>query len=195
VTGPTGPLKIVKKEEKMPDKSSDSLKSELRYLAIGQVIRAHGVRGEISVIVLTDFPERFATMEWVYLGDQTEAKSFHLEKYRWHKQNVLLTLAGVTTRTQAEKLRGQLVQIPIEEAMPLPEGSYYPHQLLGLQVMTSAGQRLGVVTDILETGANDVYVIKGESQTEILLPAIPDVVKAIDLEKGQIVVELLDGLI
>jgi 16S rRNA processing protein RimM len=185
----------VKKEGRMPDKSSDLLKSELRYLAIGQVIRAHGVRGEISVTILTDFPERFAAMEWVYLGNELEAEPFRLENYRWHKQNVLLTLAGVTSRTQAEKLRGQLVQIPIEEAMPLPEGSYYLYQLLGLQVMTGAGQILGVVKDILETGANDVYVVQGEDQAEILLPAIPDVVKAIDLENGQMVVELLDGLI
>jgi 16S rRNA processing protein RimM len=101
----------------------------------------------------------------------------------------------VTTRTQAEQLRGQLVQIPIEEAIPLPEGSYYHYQLLGLQVATAAGEILGVVTEILETGANDVYVVQNRDQAEILLPAIPDVVKAIDLEKGQMIVELLDGLI
>jgi 16S rRNA processing protein RimM len=195
VTGPTGPLKTVKKEERGPDKSSDSLRSELRYLAIGQVVRAHGVRGEISVTVLTDFPERFATTDWVYLGDEAEAEPYRLEKYRWHKQHVLLSLAGVTTRTQAEQLRGQLVQIPIEEAIPLPEGSYYHYQLLGLQVATAAGEILGVVTEILETGANDVYVVQNRDQAEILLPAIPDVVKAIDLEKGQMIVELLDGLI
>jgi len=178
----------------MPNKSSDS-KSGLRYLAIGQVARAHGVRGEISVTVLTDFPERFETTEWVYLGDELEAEPYRLEKHRWHRDNVLLTLAGITDRTEAEQLIGQLVQVPVEEAVPLPEGSYYLYQLIGLQVVTSAGQKLGVVTSILETGANDVFVVTNDRQEEILLPSIPDVIKGIDLEQGQIVVELIEGLI
>jgi 16S rRNA processing protein RimM len=178
----------------MPKKSSDP-KSELRYLAIGQVTRAHGVRGEISVTVLTDFPERFETTDWVYLGNELEADPYRLEKHRWHRDNVLLTLAGITDRTQAEQLVGQLVQVPVEEAVPLPEGSYYLYQLIGLQVVTSAGQKLGVITSILETGANDVYVITTDRQEEILLPAIPDVIKGIDLKQGQMVVELMEGLI
>jgi 16S rRNA processing protein RimM len=179
----------------MPNKSSDYSKSELRYLAVGQVTRAHGVRGEISVTVLTDFPERFETTDWVYLGDALEAEPYRLEKHRWHRSNVLLTLAGIKDRTQAEQLVGQLVQVPVEEAVPLPEGSYYLYQLIGLQVVTQDGQTLGVVTNILETGANDVYVIKNDRQEEILVPSIPDVIKEIDLEKGQIVVELIEGLI
>jgi len=87
-----------------------------------------------------------------------------------------------------------LVQVPLEEAMPLPEGAYYFHQLLGLEAITTAGQRLGVVSSISETGANDVYVVENDGQ-EILLPAIVDVVKTIDLEKGQMLIEVIDGLI
>ena len=179
----------------VPANSSGLDKPELRYLAIGRVTRAHGIRGEISVSVLTDFPERFETTEWIYLGTELEATPYRLEAARWHKQNVLLTLAGVTNRTQAEQLRGQFVQIPVEEATPLPEGSYYLYQLIGLQVITEAGQVLGVVYDILETGANDVYLVKDEAEgAEILIPAIPDVVKSIDLEAGHIIVELIAGL-
>jgi 16S rRNA processing protein RimM len=159
------------------------------------VARAHGVRGEVSITVLTDFPERFKTTEWVYLGDEVEAAPYRLEHHRWHRDNVLLTLGGVTDRTQAEQLVGQLVQVPVEEAVALPEGSYYLYQLIGLQVVTTEGQHLGVVTDILETRANDVYIVTNDRQEEILLPSIPDVVKSIDLEKGQIVVELIEGLI
>jgi 16S rRNA processing protein RimM len=179
----------------MSGKSSDDHGSELRFLAIGRVIRAHGIRGEISVSVLTDFPERFETTAWVYLGDEFEAEPYRLENYRWHKKNLLLTLAGVADRTQADRLKGQLVQVPIEEAVPLPQGSYYLYQLFDLQVVTTAGQHLGVITDILETNANDVYVIQDEAQREILLPAIPEVVKEIDLEKKQMTVELIEGLI
>ncbi len=193
MTGPSGPTSS---EKKSPGPtSSGSLQPELRYLAIGQVVRAHGIRGEISVAVLTDFPERLDTTEWVYLGNEFEADAYRLEKYRWHKKNVLLTLAGVTDRTQAEQLRGQLVQVPVEEAVPLPEGDYYLYQLKGLQVITTDGKVLGKITNILETKANDVYVVKGDGPQEILLPAIPDVVKAIDIQKGRMIVKLIEGLI
>ncbi len=191
MTGPTGPSKTNMQEF---SRSSGMPQPELHYLAIGKIIRAHGLRGEVSVVVLTEFPERFETTEWVYLGDQFEAVSYRLESFRWHKKNVLLTLAGVTDRTQAEALQGQFVQVPIEEAVPLPEDAYYFHQLIGLAAITTTGQRLGVVTDIMETGANDVYVIEGDSQ-EILLPAIADVVKLIDLDKGHMIIEVIDGLI
>ncbi len=191
MNGPSGPTdkKIRKNSE-----SSGVRRPELRYLGIGKVNRAHGLQGEISVIVLTEFPDRFATTEWVYLGTEFEAEAYRLESYRWHKDKILLTLAGVTNRTQAEQLRGQFVQVPLAEAMPLPEDSYYHYQLIGLQVITTTDQILGPLVNILETGANDVYVVDHAGQ-ELLLPAIPDVVQSIDLNQGQIVVKLLEGLI
>jgi 16S rRNA processing protein RimM len=179
----------------VPAGSAAGEKPVLRYLAIGRVTRAHGIRGEISVIVLTDFPERFETTEWLYLGDEFEATAYRLEAYRWHKRHVLLTLAGVSNRTQAEQLQGQFVQIPVGDAMPLPEGSFYLYQLIGLRVITVDGKVLGNISNILETGANDVYVVTAENgEPEILLPAIPDVVKSIDVETGHIIVELIGGL-
>ncbi|MBI1878550.1 MAG: 16S rRNA processing protein RimM [Chloroflexi bacterium] len=167
---------------------------ELRYLAIGRIVKAHGLRGEVSITVLTEFPERFETTEWVYLGNEFEATAYRVESYRWHRQNILLTLAGVTDRTQAEMLRGQFVQVPLEEAVPLPEGSYYLYQLIGLEVKSIAGEFLGVIRDIVETGANDVYVVEKDGQ-QILLPAIPDVVKTVDIANGAMVVQVIDGLI
>jgi len=190
----SGPLGPASKNKMISDESSGCHEPELRYLAIGRVVRAHGVRGELSVAVLTDFPERFEATDWVYVGNQFEAEAYRLEKYRWHKKNVLLTLAGVTDRTQAEQLKGQFIQVPLEEAVPLPEGDYYLYQLTGLQVITVDNTVLGTVTTIIETGANDVYVVD-DGLRELLLPAIPDVVKSVDLDKGQIVVELIDGLI
>ena len=174
--------------------SSGVQQPELRYLAIGKIVRAHGLHGEVSVAVLTEFPERFDTTEWVYLGNEFEATAFRLERYRWHKKNILLTLSGVTDRTQAEKLRGQFVQVPLEEAVPLPEGSYYLYELIGLRVVSTEGEHLGAVVDIIETGANDVYVVDHNGQ-QLLLPAIADVVRSIDIEVGQIVVQVIDGLI
>jgi 16S rRNA processing protein RimM len=191
MAGPTGPSQ---KHSPRASRSSGSEKPELRYLAIGRVVRAHGLKGEISVTVMTEFPERFEITEQVYLGDQVEATPYQLESYRWHKDNVLLTLAGITNRDEAETLRGQLVQVPVEEAMPLPDGAYYHYQLVGLEVVTTTGERLGVLREVMETGANDVYVVDNDGK-EILLPAIADVVKSIDMEKGRIVVEVIEGLI
>ena len=174
--------------------SSGPQQPERRYLAIGRVVRAHGLRGELSVAVLTEFPDRFETMEWVYLGNEFEASPYRVEGYRWHKDNILLTLAGITDRTQAELLRGQLVQIPVEEATPLPEGQYYLYQLIGLQVFTIQGEKLGTISQILETGANDVYVVENDDR-QILLPGTPEVVQAIDIARGQMLVNVIDGLI
>jgi 16S rRNA processing protein RimM len=146
------------------------------------------------VAVLTEFPDRFAETEWVYLGNEFEAEAYQLEGYRWNKRNILLKLSGVADRTQAEQLRGQLVQVPVEEAMPLPEGSYYMYQLLGLQVITTEGETLGPIVNILETGANDVYVVDRQGK-ELLLPAIADVVQSVDLAKRQMIIRIMDGLI
>ncbi len=165
-----------------------------RYLAIGRIIGAHGTGGEVAIEILTDFPERFETTEWVYLGDEREATPYRLESYRWHKQKLLLTLDHVTDRAAAKALRGQWVQVPRDEAMPLPEGHYYHFQLIGLEVVTTQGEPLGTLADILETGANDVWVVRRAGR-EVLLPDIPDVVKSIDMAQKRIMVELLDGLI
>lgn len=193
MTGPVGPLSD--NQSRKSQQSSGSQEPELRYLAIGRIVRSHGLQGEVSVTVLTEFPERFAETEWVYLGDEFEATAYQLKAHRWHKQNVLLTLNGVTDRDQADMLKGQLVQVPIEDAMPLPDGTYYLYQLIDLEIITTTGERLGVITDIIEIGAaNDVYVVKNEDK-EILIPAIGDVVKSIDMDKGQMVIEVIDGLI
>jgi 16S rRNA processing protein RimM len=168
--------------------------TEPRFLAIGRIVRPHGVRGEVVVEVLTDFPERFDTIEQVYLGDTLEAQIWQVVTSRWHKDRVLLTLEGCQDRAVAEQLRGLLVQIPIEEAMPLGEDEYYAHHLIGLDVVTIDGEDLGRLSDVLFTNANDVYVVTGP-RGQILLPAIADVIQGVDLEAGQVTVKLMEGLV
>ena len=174
------------------DGTADSF--EPRFIAIGRITRPHGVRGELLVEVLTDFPERFNSIELVYLGDAGKAEARQVRAARWHKDRVLLTLEGCKDRTTAEQLRGLLVQIPIEEAMLLPEDEYYPHQLVGLDVLTVEGEELGSISDIIFTNANEIYVVTGP-RGQILLPAIADVVKQVDLEEGRLVVEIMEGLL
>jgi 16S rRNA processing protein RimM len=174
------------------DGISDSF--EPRFIAIGRITRAHGVHGELVVEVLTDFPERFDSIELVYLGDVNKAETRRVKATRWHKDRVLLTLEGCQDRTSAEQLRGLLIQIPIEEAMPLPEDEYYPHQLVGLDVVTVEGEELGRISDVIFTNANEIYVVTGP-HGQILLPAIADVIKQVDLAEGHLLVEIMEGLL
>ncbi|MDH7474679.1 MAG: ribosome maturation factor RimM, partial [Anaerolineae bacterium] len=164
----------------------------LSYLAIGKIVRPWGVQGEVKVEVLTDWPERFGLLEYVYLGEQ--AKLYRLERFRLYKGYALLKLADCDDRVTAEALRGQLVQIPSEKAMPLDEGEYYVHQIEGLEVWTDEGESLGHVVEVLFTGSNEVYVVHGP-QGEVLIPAIADVVLQVDLEEGRLIVHLMDGLL
>lgn len=164
---------------------------EPRYLAVGQVIAPHGVRGEVKVEILTDDPHRFGRLERVFVGpDGEEPVPWPLEGYRLHRGRALLKLGGCEDRDTAERLRGLLIQVPLEEALPLEEGEYYEHQIIGLEVWTVAGELLGEVVDILYTGANDVYVVRSRDPagSELLIPAIADVVQRVDLETGRLTI-------
>jgi len=163
-----------------------------RYLVIGRVARPWGIQGEVKAEIMTDFPDRFSLLRKIYLGP--EAVPFALEGFRLHNGAALLKLEGCHDRTIVEKLRGQLVQIPIEEAMPLEQDEYYEYQIVGLAVLTAGGECLGTVDEVISTGANDVYVVRGEGR-EVLIPAIEDVVLEINLAQGRMVVELMEGLI
>ncbi|MEE9616072.1 MAG: ribosome maturation factor RimM [Anaerolineae bacterium] len=170
---------------------------EPRFLAVGRVSRPHGVRGELRVVLLTDYPGRLGQHAYFYLAspDSPEmVRRYPVEKLRRHKKVLLLKLGGCDDRNGAEELRGQLVQIPTEEAVPLEEGEYYDFQLIGVNVEAESGESLGQVVEVLKTGANDVYIVRG-SWGEVLLPAVKDVVLKLDIEARQMVVNLLPGLL
>ena len=127
------------------------------YLAIGQITGAHGIRGEVKVLVMTDFPERYRAGAKVYLGTLADCRSVEIEAVRPHKGMMLVKLSGVPDRNTAETLQGQYLMIPDEQAMPLGEHENYAHDLLGLAVETQEGESLGTLVEILFTRANDVY--------------------------------------
>jgi 16S rRNA processing protein RimM len=163
-----------------------------RYLIIGRVLKPWSYRGELKIEILTEFPKRFASLRQVYIGD--DAKLFPVERARLHGKYVLLKLAGVDSTQEAAKLRDQLVCVAREEAVPLSKGKHYIYELIGLRVLTTDGELLGEITEVLDTGANDVYIVKDNSR-EILIPATEEVVKEIAVERGEIVVKLIEGLI
>jgi len=170
---------------------------EPRYLVVGQVDGAHGLQGEIKVKLLTDDPHRFDQLDQVFLGvDDEEPTARKFWGYRLHKDRALLQLEGCNDRATAQALRGLLVQVPVEDAIPLDEDEYFEHQILGLSVWTVDGTCLGIIDEIIYTGANEVYVIQDPTpgRPEVLIPAIKDVVLEVDLDAGRLTVDLPEGL-
>jgi len=167
------------------------------YLAIGQIVGPHGIRGEVKVVPLTDFPERFRNGAKVFLGAQTgktDVVPAEIAASRPHQDRWLILFAHIKDRNAAETLRDLYVLIPEEDAMPLGEHENYAHDLIGLAVYTVEGQLLGQITEILFTAANDVYVVR-DANAEVLIPATREVVLSVDLAERVMKVALPAGLI
>ena len=158
------------------------------FVAVGRIVAPWGVKGDVKVDPLTDFPERFGPGSRLWVAGQT----LRVARSRWQTGHVYLGLEGVTSREHAEALRGRLLEVPEEELKPLAQGQYYRFQIVGLEVFASDGRALGRVVEILPTGADDVFVVQGPAG-ETLLPAIDDVILEVDLTTGRMVVEPLEG--
>ncbi len=155
-------------------------------ITIGKVGAPHGIHGELRIIPLTDFLERFETMREVQVGDEL----LHIESVKYHKNLVLMRFREYPVREKAQELTGKLLTVDRSEAAPLEEGEFYTFDIIGLHVFDEAGQELGVVENVLRTGSNDVYQTRGLDGREILIPALKSVVHAIDIHGGRMVVEL-----
>lgn len=164
------------------------------YLIVGQIVAPHGIRGEVKVRLITEEPEFLQTLETLYV-DEAAPRPLQVANVRFHRGHALVQFEHITTRSEAERLRGLYVLIPKAWAPPLEEDEYYVHEIVGLRVVTTAGEELGRVVDVLFTGANEVYVVRGGPYGEVLIPAIKEVVRAVDLEAGEMRVELIEGLI
>jgi 16S rRNA processing protein RimM len=163
------------------------------YLAVGFLRRAHGVRGEIIMDLHTDFPERLQSGRMLFVGKEHRAMT--LAGARPHAKGMLVKFRGIETPEEAGQLRNQWVYTRASDVPSLPEGKLYQHELFGFGVVDEHGNPLGELVEILETGANDVYVIRNESGKELLLPAIPSVILEIDASHRLMRVHLLEGLI
>jgi len=160
------------------------------FLTVGFLHRPHGVQGEILMEVLTDFPERLRSGKLVYVGE--DHRPIRITHKRSQNRGLLLTFAGIDTPEDAGTLRNQRVYIKADTLPELPEGEYYHHQLLGLKVIDEAGLEIGALTEIIETGANDVYVTTSVEGKEILFPALESVILGVDLERNEMRVRLPD---
>lgn len=159
-------------------------------VVIGKAGAPHGLRGELRVIPLTDFPGRFETLEEVFVGE----KLFRVAHVHYHRRFVLLSLVGCTSREEAAKLTGELLRVEREAAAPLAEGEFYTFDIIGLQVLDMVGKNLGEVTNVLKTGSNDIYVTRRQEGGELLIPALRKVVREINLQEGFLRVDLQEEL-
>ena len=163
------------------------------YLVVGFLRRAHGLRGEIIMDLHTDFPERLRSERKLFVGE--EHKSMTIEGARTHAKGMLVKFKGVESPEDAAQVRNQWVYVKATDVPSLPEGKIYQHELFGFEVVDENDNPLGELVEIIETGANDVYVVKDDSGREILLPAIPSVILDLDPVRRLMRVHLLEGLI
>jgi len=156
------------------------------YLVVGQIKKAHGLKGEVLFDVMTDFPERLHSGKQVYIGEQRHIET--VAGTRLHNKGLIIHFKGKEKPEDVESLRNEIVYVKAEELPLLPVGEYYFHQLLGLDVYNEQGDYLGELTEIMETGANDVYLIKTNEGKEMLVPAIEPVIKRIDLDNRKMII-------
>ncbi|MDR2939058.1 MAG: ribosome maturation factor RimM [Clostridiales bacterium] len=181
-----------------------------RLFSIGKIVNTQGVKGEVRVLPSTDDVSRFGRLKGVILVNGEDKKTIGIERVRYHKNFAILKFDTVDDMTDAEKLKGYTVKIPESQALKLEADEYYIMDLIGLNVFTESGEPLGELTDVLRTGANDVYVINqiaekaekkegtakkvDKKKKEILIPAIKQCIINVDVAGGKMVVNLLEGL-
>lgn len=160
-------------------------------IVVGRIKGAWGIHGEVKIELLSDVPDRFEPGNTVHLQNRPT----RVQRSRPVRGGILLKLDIVNNRNQAELLRGQEITITPEQVPPPPQGTYYHFQVLGLDVLSEEGENLGKIHEIIETGANDVYVVRLEGRRDVLIPALEDVILEVDLERGTMTVRLPEGLI
>lgn len=165
------------------------------YFEIGQIVNTSGLKGILKIKPFTDDIKKFSNLKTIYIKTKSGLTEFKIEQVRYVKNMVMLKLAGIDTIEEAEKYRNLYIKILRDQEEELEEGSYYVVDILGCKVNTDANQELGKIVDVFQTGSNDVYVVKDEQGKQILLPAIKEVIKNVDVKNKIITVHLLEGLV
>lgn len=161
---------------------------------VGRIVNTHGIKGEIKVMPTTDDPKRFKKLKSIFVERKT-METYEIESVRYHKDFVLLKLKGIDDMNAAELLKGSILKIDRKDSLPLKEDEYYISDLFGLQVFTEEERFLGELVDVIETGSNDVYVVRKQDRAkDLLLPAIKQVIKKVDIAEQKMTVHLLEGL-
>lgn len=165
------------------------------FLNIGSITSAHGIKGEVKVFPLTDDVKRFKKLKEVTIEGKRESRLVHIESVKFFKQFVILKFIEIETMNDAELLKGYVLKVDRKNAVPLSEDEYFIADLIGLKVTDDENLIEGVLSDVLQTGANDVYVIETKDKGEILLPAIKECILSVNVAEGFVKVHLLPGIL
>lgn len=167
----------------------------MEYIEIGQIVNTNGLKGIVKVNPFTDDINKFEDLKYVYIQLKNELKKVKIEQVRYNKNQVLLKLEGIDSIEEAEKYRNFYLKTEKESQEDLGEDTYYIVDLIGLDVYSDKNEYLGKIEDVFPTGSNDVYVVKDNLGKQILIPAIADVVKEVDLKNKKMTINLIPGLI
>lgn len=165
------------------------------YLRVGVIANTHGVKGEVKVYPTTDDNKRFKKLKEALIKKDGKEMEIHIEGARFFKNMVILKMKEINTMDEAEKYKGFDILVDRENAVPLLENEYFICDIIGAQVFTEDGKKFGILKEVITTGANDVYDVVRENGKSILLPVIDECVLSIDVEKKEVVVRLMDGLL
>ena len=165
------------------------------YFEIGQIVKTSGLKGVVKVKPFTDDITKFNNFKTIYIEIKKELKEFEIENVRFSKNMIFLKLKGIDTIEDAENYRNLYLKVKRDKEEKLEEGSYYIVDIIGCRVFSEENENLGKVDDVFSTGSNDVYVIKSDDGKQILIPAIKDVIKKVDIQNKEIIVHLIEGLI
>lgn len=165
-----------------------------QFLQVGVISSTHGIRGEVKVFPTTDEPARFKKLKKVLLDMGKERLELEIQSVKFFKQFVIVKFRGIDNINDIEKYKGKSLMVPREDAVQLEEDEYYIADLIGMEVYTDGG-RFGTLKDVMETGANEVYIIDSDEHGEVLVPAIHDCILDVDVEKQTMKIRLMDGLI
>ena len=163
-------------------------------LEVGKIVNTHGLRGEVKVVTWTDYPEVFADIDFVYVKKKSEYERLDVKGIKYQKNNLIVRFSQITDINMAEKYKNQVIYAEREILGELPDGVYYIADLIGLDIVTEDSEKIGTVSDVFNTGSNDIYEVKREGKKNLFLPVIDDVVLNIDVEGGKITVRMMDGL-
>ena len=164
-------------------------------LQVGVITQTHGVRGEVKVFPTTDDVNRFKKLKQVILDTGKETMPLEIQSVKFSKQCVILKFKGIDNINDIEKYKRCSLYVTREHAVPLEEDEYFIADMIGMEVCTEDGNIFGTLKDVIETGANDVYVIESAEHGEVLVPAIKECIRSVDIEKEQMMIHLMDGLI
>lgn len=165
------------------------------FLEVGQIVNYYGIKGFLKVVPFTDDITRFDDLKTIYIEKNKKLEEKEIEEVKYHKNLVLLKLKGIDDINDTEQFKNCILKIDRKDAVELPDDTYFITDMIGMNVYTEENKLLGTLIDIFPTGSNDVYVVKDELGKQILLPAIGEVIKNVDVKEKRMTVKLIQGLI